>query len=283
MKSELRLSVALVTRNRPGALVRSLESLRAQSVQPYEVVVSDDSTPEFAAETARIAERFGCRYVEGPKRGLYANRNAAALQCCGTHLRTMDDDHTFPPGHFELCLAAMEKDPGAVWTTGESCYVDGRLHGRFETASQLTPAGVGGPVRDPDDNWAVADGSTIYPIEIFGRGLRMLETFGYGSSYLEFGAFLYRHGYRSRCVAGALVDHHADRATVGRNNLESCLFASLCHNLYFERNLFLAGKYLAAYAVFRRPSLLAGLPPLFKQARARWGGLRREPQSSVRR
>ena len=125
MKNEIRLSVALVTRNRPGSLRRCLESLRAQSVQPFEVVVSDDSSKEFADENRRIAAEFCCRHEEGPGRGLYANRNAAALRCAGTHMRTVDDDHTFPPDHFEQCRAAVEEDPCAVWTTGEWSFLDG--------------------------------------------------------------------------------------------------------------------------------------------------------------
>jgi len=270
----LRLSVALVTRNKPGSLRRCLESLRSQSAQPFEVVISDDSSPEFAGETERLAREFGCRYTEGPKRGLYANRNAAALQCAGTHLRTMDDDHTFPPGHFALCLSAVREDPQAVWTTGESSFIDGKFHGTLETAVQLSPAGVGAPVRDPDDNWAISDGSTIYPLEIFKRGLRMVELFGYGSNYLEFGAYLYRHGYRSRCLQGALVEHHADRETLRRSSAESCLYASLCHNLYFKRNLVLAAKYLAGLAVARQPSLLPRVPFLLRQIHARWGSFK---------
>jgi glycosyltransferase involved in cell wall biosynthesis len=274
MNPDLRLSVALVTRNRPGSLRRCLESLRAQSSQPFEVVVSDDSLPDFAEETGRISGEFGCRYSQGPKRGLYANRNAAALQCTGTHLRTMDDDHTFPPGHFAQCLAAVRDDPRAVWTTGESCFVDGSLYGRFDTAPQLNPAGVGGPVHDPDDNWAVADGSTIYPLEIFTRGLRMVESLGFGSYYLEFGAYLYRHGYRSRCIPGALVDHHADNATIQRQSVESYLYASLCHNLYFKPNLCLAAKYLVSHAVMHQPSLIPRVPSLLKHLHARWSSLK---------
>ena len=39
----IKLSVALVTRNRPDWLRRCLGSWRTQSVQPYEIVISDDS------------------------------------------------------------------------------------------------------------------------------------------------------------------------------------------------------------------------------------------------
>src|SRR6516165_5790031 len=113
------LSVALVTRNRPGSLERAIASLRAQDEQPFEVVISDDSDDEFVSEIEAIAQKFGCRYVRGLRRGLYANRNFAALNCAGTHIRTMDDGHILPNGHLEQCLAAVREDPAAIWTTGE--------------------------------------------------------------------------------------------------------------------------------------------------------------------
>src|SRR4051794_2314477 len=97
---EATISVALVTRNRPAGLKRVLSSLRSQEPQPFEVVVSDDSTEEeWRTANQGIASQFGCRYQAGPCRGLYANRNLAARACRGTHIRSMDDDQEFPPHH----------------------------------------------------------------------------------------------------------------------------------------------------------------------------------------
>lgn len=276
MNDNICISVALVTRNRPVSLAQCLASLRAQDVQPFEVIVSDDSDADFVDATRQAALAQGCRYVTGPKRGLYANRNYAASQCTGTHIRTMDDDHTFPTGHFAQCLAAVQSDSQAVWTTGEVCFVDGKYHGKAETAAQLQPSGLGGPVTDPDNNWAIADGSTIYPATVFQRGLKMVEEFPLGSSYLEFGAYLYRRGYRGRCVPGASVEHHATQATIDRGmsraDVASWMFASLCFNLHFKRNLMLATKYAAANLLHsrQRAALLTAMPGMVARARERW-------------
>ena len=275
-QQEIRLSVALVTRNRPESLDRCLGSLRKQNVQPFEVVVSDDSDVDGAAATRAVAERWGCRYTTGPKRGLYGNRNHAALTCRGTHIRTMDDDHTFPDGHFAQCLAAVKGDPRAIWTTGEISFIEGMHFDPAETANQLHPSGVGTAVENPDDNWAIADGSTIYPASVFASGLRMVEEFGYGESYLEFGAFLYRNGYRSRCIRGALVEHHASYETVSRGGsaqaIKGRVWASLCYNLYFRPNWILAARYatLAAVRGPARMELAACLPRLLTMAHQRW-------------
>src|SRR3954454_3566516 len=98
--SNIKLSVALVTRNRPDSLRRTLESLKQQSLQPYEVIISDDSDNEtLIAVNNELAQKYSCRYIKGPGKGLYANRNFVARHCSGTHIRTMDDDHEFPENH----------------------------------------------------------------------------------------------------------------------------------------------------------------------------------------
>ena len=245
MDLSVQLSVALVTRNRPVSLERTLTSLRAQEEQPFEVIVSDDSDAENAPVIQQIAYRFACAYLRGPGRGLYANRNFAAVRCRGTHIRTMDDDHILPPEHLSKCLAAVETDPKAIWTTGEHGFIEGRFAGIAVTAGQLGPAGVGEPVQDVNDNWGIADGSTIYPREVFDLGFRMIEEFGFGSSYLEFGAYLYQHGWKCRCIPGIVVEHHA--TALSRPNPLSHRFASICYNRYFRPNAIRLIRHLAPH------------------------------------
>lgn len=274
--SEIRISVALVTRNRPESLERCLKSLRSQNVQPFEVVISDDSDPEFAPETEAIAQHWDCRYITGPRRGLYANRNHVALACTGTHIRTMDDDHVLPEGHLEQCLEAVRSDPKSIWTTGEISFINGEYYRTAATARQLYPSGVGGAVTDINDNWAIADGSTIYPKQVYDQGHRMVEWFGFGSSYLEFGAYLYHHGFRSRCIPDACVKHYADPTILTRINtidaIESQLYASLCFNLCFQLNYKLAIKYLFGYLIRSHfnTNLIASLPQVVAKANQRW-------------
>lgn len=280
--NSVQLSVGVVTRNRPESLAATLRCVREQSVQPHEIVVSDDSDQEFQESTRQIAESFDCRYVFGPQRGLYANRNAVALVCSGTHLRTMDDDHLFPKDHFERCLQAVESGPEDIWTTGETTYVDGMPSLQFERASQLDPSGMGIAASNPDNNWAIADGSTIYPLKIFRDGHRMVEWFRFGISYLEFGAYLYRCGFRSRCIEGVKVEHHmGGTKPYSRLDdpgwLESRIYAMLCYNLYFQPNLLLALKY--STACLReggmKPELLASFKVQLQRVHERWGNLRK--------
>lgn len=271
----IRISVALVTRNRPKSLNRCLQSLRHQNVQPFEIVISDDSDSDFSSQVKCLSNHWGCRYITGPRRGLYANRNHVALACEGTHIRTMDDDHEFPEGHMERCLEAVTNDPVSIWTTGEVGLIEGQQLWYAETANQLCPSGVGGRVMNVNDNWSISDGSTIYPRTVFDRGHRMFEEYRYGSSYLEFGAYLYRHGFRSRCIRDTIVIHHANLETIKRDTLDaitSRLFASLCFNIYFRRNIPLALKYILSYhfRFLKRGNLELNLLSLLSSIHQRW-------------
>src|SRR5262249_29799723 len=109
----------MVTRNRPQWLRQALESWRAQDLQPFEIVISDDSDDSITDEIKSIAEESNCRWIAGPRRGLYANRNHAFRACGGTHVMSADDDHTHPRGFVRNVIEEIRSDPGAVWTVSE--------------------------------------------------------------------------------------------------------------------------------------------------------------------
>lgn len=239
------LSIALVTRNRPLSLQRTLESLRDQSVQPDEIVISDDSDQMHSVVVRILAEQYGCRYVWGPHRGLYANRNNAAVMCAGNNVRTVDDDHTFPPGHVAICLAAIEASPETVWVIGECQPGTEAAGGQWICPGQLHPRGYATPPRPGKAMWAIADGATIYPRAIFDRGLRYYEGFVLGASYLEWGSRLCRLGYDIRHLSETYVVHHVGARSYNDEVSEAAsrLFAGLSHSFLYQptrMNRFLA-------------------------------------------
>lgn len=243
-EDEVRLSVALVTRNRPASLRRALESVREQDQQPYEVVVSDDSDEKYRGAVKDVVDGFDMRYLAGPRRGLYANRNHAALACRGSHIRTMDDDHEWPPGHLSCCLEAIREDCRAIWVIGEAWPRE--LAAGGDAMSCLHPPlqvnARGYSERAPDfGSHAIADGSTIFPSSIFDRE-RYFEGFVFGSSYLEFGDRLNWLGYTIRFLDGTYVLHHWGEMprsyAMEREEIGSRVFAALCHSwLYSESTL----------------------------------------------
>jgi glycosyltransferase involved in cell wall biosynthesis len=204
--SEILISVALVTRNRPKSLERCLKSLRSQDFQPFEVIVSDDSDPEIAPEVKAIAKHWDCRYITGPCRGLYANRNHAALACRGTHIRTMDDDHEFPEGHFREVEMIVKSNPDSIWIFGEY-HEKPNASSKLHLPGEIQPRGFSNLPNDLDNCFALSDGACVYPKEIF-KNHCYLETFKFGYLYLEFGARLKALGYHISCCKNTYIIHH---------------------------------------------------------------------------
>jgi glycosyltransferase involved in cell wall biosynthesis len=217
--AEPKISVAVATRNRPDSVDRLLSSLRAQEPQPYEVIVGDDSTDQFAPAVRRIVERHRYSYSRAPQRGLFANRNATAQLCTGTHIRTMDDDHEFPQGHWARCEEVVREDSESVWIIGETVPTEGLLD-PDRPPGELHPRGFALPPRDPDDTWAISDGASIYPASIFRSGIRFSEAFRFGLGFQEFGSRLHWLGYRIRYLRGTYVIHHMEPTHLGRDLAE---------------------------------------------------------------
>jgi glycosyltransferase involved in cell wall biosynthesis len=219
-----------------------LESLSKQKPQPYEVVLSDDSDISSLIKFNKgLAHRYGCKYIKGPARGLYANRNFVAKHCCGTHIRTMDDDHEFPVGHIQACLEAIESDPETIWTIGES-YPDGpKLHLPVPIPGQLHPRGFSAKPNDMLDYYGISCGATIYPRSVVDKGILNLELYAFGMLYLEYGARLVNNGYRIGFLDSTYVVHHYDeknRSVSSLNILNSArIFSMIMFSFYHKRSL----------------------------------------------
>jgi glycosyltransferase involved in cell wall biosynthesis len=200
------IGVAIVTRNRPRSLERCLESWRRQTVGPDEIVVSDDSDDGLAASTEECAARYGCRYTRGPRRGLYANRNHAALTSGMTHIISADDDHTHPSDYLAMVRDLIAGDPERVWVFGERD--PAQPDAPLTCPPELHRSGMGCAPRDPSRCASISDGSTVYPREIFDSGLRYDETFRFGGLWYLWGKLLASRGWRISYSDRTFVWHH---------------------------------------------------------------------------
>jgi glycosyltransferase involved in cell wall biosynthesis len=88
----LRVSVCICTRNRPGDLVRALESIAASSLPAHQIVVSDDSDGAETEQAVAALDQIAVTYVRGPRTGIGANRNSAIAAADGDFLLFLDDD-----------------------------------------------------------------------------------------------------------------------------------------------------------------------------------------------
>jgi glycosyltransferase involved in cell wall biosynthesis len=223
------------------------------------VLISDDSDDGVAPDIERMAVTFGARYVRGPRRGLYANRNSAAMQCTGTHIRTMDDDHEFPPGHLTAVQAAVEDDPVAIWVMNERMPWHTDLAQALSPPPQLHPRGYSVTPPPGERIWSLSDGAAVFPRAVFDAGERYSEAFPMGAGYLEFGSRLAWRGYRIRHLESTYILHNAEeRQTPATEwDLGSRLFAGWMHSFVYQPSLRNRALTLAEIAVsaIREPKL----------------------------
>ncbi|MCS6776669.1 MAG: glycosyltransferase, partial [Chthonomonadaceae bacterium] len=111
----MRVSVIVITLNRPDYVRRCLECLRAQVPPPDEIVVVDASTDD---RTARVVAEFAAvKYLRNPDGfgRMTTSRNLGIKEATGDILAFVDDDAFAHPGWLAALRAGFQ-DPqvGAV-------------------------------------------------------------------------------------------------------------------------------------------------------------------------
>jgi glycosyltransferase involved in cell wall biosynthesis len=116
------LAILICTMNRPSELRRCLTSIAACTMQPTEIIVSDDSPVDHG--TATVCSNFPLvQYFVGPRRGLSANRNAAIEHANADFLSLLDDDVIVPVDFVSRALAIISELSARTLVTGTA--IDG--------------------------------------------------------------------------------------------------------------------------------------------------------------
>ncbi len=110
----MKLSVCIPQHNRCAHLMNGLDSLRAQTYEDLEVVVSDDcSTDDSRERIPRYLAQLGLqyKYIEQPKNiGYDANLRAALAEASGEFLFIMGNDDAIPePGTLAQVAALLDE------------------------------------------------------------------------------------------------------------------------------------------------------------------------------
>lgn len=111
------ISVVIPTYCRADFLLKTLESVFAQTRQPLDVIVVDDGSPDDTAERLAPLVREGCiHYVRQANAGQAAARNTGAALAKGEYLVFLDHDDCWPRDVLAWQAAALQSDPtiGAV-------------------------------------------------------------------------------------------------------------------------------------------------------------------------
>ena len=148
-----KVSVLVRTKDRPALLAEALESLRAQELQDFEVVLVNDSDAPVEPSVLSRPPGRGIRLVTpGPPHGRSRALNAGAAAASGRFLAYLDDDDLHLPGHLAALVAALEGLPGTRAVFSDCAVVRQTLgpDGRYVDAErQPLPAGEPVPGRLP--------------------------------------------------------------------------------------------------------------------------------------
>ena len=128
------VSVIIPTYGRPDLLSDAIESVRAQTYDPVELVVVDDHSPvpvESELDVAAGDDLRRLRFVRHDEnRGANAARNTGSRAAEGDVLAVLDDDDVWKPTFVERVVGAFEtapSEPNVVTTGVESVDGNGEL------------------------------------------------------------------------------------------------------------------------------------------------------------
>ncbi|MDA9401253.1 glycosyltransferase family 2 protein [Bradyrhizobium sp. CCBAU 45389] len=202
------VSVIVPAFNGGPGLLRSIESLRRQTLPPLEIIVVDDGSTDDTraiAERARAAGLVDMVICHGTRCGRSAAINAAARFASGELLLTVDADTLFEPAAV-AGLASAFTDPRVA---GASCNIAisneaSSIWTRLQSIEYLMSISAGRTILDTVDAIACLSGAcSMYRRDVFMRqgGLDV----GPGED-LEFSLRLRRLGYLVRFVPEAWVE-----------------------------------------------------------------------------
>lgn len=208
-------SLIVCSRNRPGLLKETVDSILAGERLPAELVLVDQSDapdPDLAA----MGRVRGCevRYSHSASRGVSRARNEAVRLARNPVLVFTDDDVFVARDWFGTLVRVLEEAGPRSVATGRVLPGEGEARGRFVPAMKLsgTPAVYAGRMRiDPLASLSMAMHRSVFD-EVGGFDVRL----GVGGRFRsaednDFGYRLLEAGYRIVYVPEAVVHHRAWR------------------------------------------------------------------------
>ena len=123
----IKISVAIPAYNAESYLREAVDSVLAQTLRPYEIIVVNDGSTD---RTEEIALSYGdsIRYIKQANQGLAGARNTAIRVATGDWVAFFDSDDVLMPDKLRLQAAAVESNPDLilVYSGFSFLYPDGR-------------------------------------------------------------------------------------------------------------------------------------------------------------
>jgi glycosyltransferase involved in cell wall biosynthesis len=128
------VSVIIPTYNTAQYIGNALDSVFAQTVQDFEIIVINDGSPD-TPQLTRVLAAYGdrVRYIVQDNSGVSAARNAGVRAARAPLIATLDSDDSWEPDYLEVQLATLAADPTLdvvypnAWIVGDHPHA-GRLY-----------------------------------------------------------------------------------------------------------------------------------------------------------
>jgi glycosyltransferase involved in cell wall biosynthesis len=119
------ISVILPTYDRAPLLAEAIESVVAQSITEWELIVVDDGSSDesFAVVDAFLLEHANIRYMKHRNRKAALSRNAGIQASFGRYVTFIDSDDRYLPEHLESRYRMMEAMPETDMLSGGYCCI----------------------------------------------------------------------------------------------------------------------------------------------------------------
>src|ERR1700721_4618512 len=121
----MKISVVIPAYNAAAFLPRSIASVRAQTLQPVEVIVVDDGSTD---DTKAVAAGLGGRVITRTNSGPSAAKNTGIRMASGDWIALLDADDRWSPEKLERQANRASRETILIYT-GIRVFDDHRIHG----------------------------------------------------------------------------------------------------------------------------------------------------------
>jgi glycosyltransferase involved in cell wall biosynthesis len=138
-------------------LHEAVDSVRAQTLHDWELLLVDDGSTDGSSDVARslcAQDPRRLRYIEHPGHanlGMSAARNAGLAAARGRHVAFLDADDVFLPDRLAVHVALLDAEPGVAMVQGRLQYWHGwrGVGSSADTEDRCPPVATGVPVPPP--------------------------------------------------------------------------------------------------------------------------------------
>jgi len=182
-RDPLLVSVVIPAYNAASYIALTLNSVLAQTLANYEIIVVNDGSADTPAlEEALRPYLTKLRYIKQDNRGPSAARNAGIREARGKYVAFLDSDDLWLPHHLERQVNALEQDPSLGLIYANGVLIEGNLPVgiSFENSRQSGPPTLEALLREQctvTTSSTVASRQALIQVGLFDEALNRCEDF----------------------------------------------------------------------------------------------------------